>query len=337
MPATTAKLNGLQKTAILLISLGSDLSAAILKKNFHQDDIEKITQQISMMNTVPKETQEDVMEEFAQMLQAREFLMLGGPDYAKEMLQKAVGDTKAIEILEKVQSTIKNKPFSMLRKTDPKHLLSFIRDEHPQVIALILSHLHNDQAALILSALNPEQQSAIARRIAMTDRVSPEMMREVENILERKLSVLEHSEQSMGGIKSLVDILNRVDRGTEKTILEELEISDPELTEEVRKLLFVFEDIVKLPDASIQRVLREVDPKDLARAMRASNEDVQERLFKNMSKRASDMLRDEIKYMGPVRLRDVEESQQRIVQIIRRLDETGEIIIARGGEDAIIT
>lgn len=335
--AGAEKLNGLQKTAIVLISLGSDISAGILKNNFHQDDIEKITQQISMMDTVPREIQDEVLIEFAQMIQAREYLLIGGTEYAKEMLQKALGDTKALEILEKVQVTMKNKPFSSLRKTDPKHLLSFIRDEHPQIIALILSHLHNEQSALILSALNPEMQSEIARRIAMTDRVSPEMMREVENILERKLSVIEHSQQSTGGVKSLVDILNRVDRGTEKTILEELEISDPVLTEEVRKLLFVFEDIVKLPDSSIQRVLREVDPKDLARAMRGTNEDVQERIYKNMSKRASDMMRDEIKYMGPVRLRDVEESQQRIVQIIRRLDETGDIIIARGGEDAVLT
>jgi len=320
----------------LLISLGSDLSAQLLKNNFHQDDIEKITQQISMMDTVPREVQEEVLEEFAQMMQAREYLMVGGIDYAKDMLQKAVGETKAMEILEKVKVTIKNKPFSALRKTDPKHLLSFIREEHPQVIALILNHLHPEQAALILSALSPDQQSDIARRIATTDRVSPEMIREVENILERKLSVLGQSEQSAGGIKALVDILNRVDRSTEKTILEELEITDPELTEEIRKLLFVFEDIVKLPDSSIQRVLREVDPKDLARAMRGTNEEVQERIYRNMSKRAADMLRDEIKYMGPIRLRDVEEAQQKIVQIIRRLDEAGEIVIARGGEDAII-
>jgi flagellar motor switch protein FliG len=337
MPGVVSKLNGLQKTAILLISLGADLSAQILKNNFHQDDIEKITQQISLMETVPREIQEEVLQEFAQMLQAREYLMVGGLDYAREMLQKALGDHKAAQILEKVQHTIKNRPFSALRKTDPKHLVNFIRGEHPQVIALILNYLHPDQAALILSALSPEQQSDIARRIALTDRVSPEMIREVESILERKLSVLEHSEQSTGGVKALVDVLNRVDRSTEKTILEELEITDPALTEEIRKLLFVFEDIVKLPDSSIQRVLREVDPKDLARAMRGTNEEVQERIFKNMSKRASDMLRDEIKYMGPIRLRDVEESQQKIVQIIRRLDEAGEIVIARGGEDAIIT
>lgn len=337
MANTASKLTGLQKTAILLISLGSDLSAELLKKNFHQDDIEKITHQITIMDTVPREVQDEVLEEFAQMMRAREYLMVGGYEYAKEMLQKALGDHRAAEILNKVQLSIKNKPFSSLRKTDPKHLLTFIRDEHPQIIALILNYLHPEQAALILSALSPEQQSDIARRVAMTDRVSPDMIREVENILERKLSVLETSEQSSGGIKSLVDILNRVDRSTEKTILEELEVTDPELTEEIRKLLFVFEDIVKLPDSSIQRVLREVDPKDLAKAMRGTNEDVKERIYKNMSKRAADMLKDEIRYMGPIRLRDVEEAQQRIVQIIRRLDEAGEIVIARGGEDAIIT
>lgn len=336
MPAAS-KLNGLQKTAILLITLGADISATILKNYFHNEDIEKITQQIAMMDAVPRDIQEEVLVEFSEMLQAREFLMMGGMDYAKEMLQKALGDQKAESILEKVQLSIKNKPFSALRKTDPRHLVTFIRDEHPQVIALILNYLSPDQAALILSALNPEQQSDIARRVALTDRVSPEMIREVENILERKLSVLEHSEQTAGGVKALVDVLNRVDRSTEKTILEELEITDPALTEEIRKLLFVFEDIVKLPDSSIQRVLREVDSKDLAKAMRGTNEDVQERIFKNMSKRASDMLRDEIRYMGPIRLRDVEDSQQKIVQVIRRLDEAGEIVIARGGEDAVIT
>jgi len=336
MPVAT-KLNGLQKTAILLITLGADISANLLKNFFHNDDIEKITQQIAMMDAVPREVQEEVLMEFADMLQAREYLMIGGIDYAKEMLQKAVGDQKAELILEKVKYTIKNRPFSSLRKTDARHLVTFIRDEHPQVIALILNYLSPDQAALILSALNTEQQSDIARRVALTDRVSPEMIREVENILERKLSVLEHSEQTTGGVKALVDVLNKVDRSTEKTILEELEITDPALTEEIRKLLFVFEDIVKLPDSSIQRVLREVDPKDLAKAMRGTMEEVQERIFKNMSKRASDMLRDEIKYMGPIRLRDVEESQQKIVQVIRRLDEAGEIVIARGGEDAVIS
>lgn len=330
-------LSGLQKTAILLISLGTDLSARILKQNFHDDDIEKITQQISMMDRVPKEVQNAVLEEFAQLRQAREYLAVGGLSYAREILEKALGDTKASEILDKVTSTIQNKPFANIRKVDPKQLLSYVRDEHPQTIAFILTHLSPEQASLILSSLSSETQSEVARRIAIIDTVSPEVVREVARVLESKLSVVTHKEESIGGVKALVDILSKVDRATEKTILEELEVADPGLADEIRKMMFVFEDIVKLPDSSIQRVLREVDSKDLAKAMRGSSEDVAERIFRNMSKRASDMMRDEVKYMGPVRLRDVEEAQQRIVQIIRRLDETGEIIIARGGDDAILT
>ncbi|OAT79933.1 flagellar motor switch protein FliG [Desulfotomaculum copahuensis] len=330
-----AKLSGVQKAAVLLITLGADLSAKILK-HFPDDDIEMLTQQISILENVPKETQAAVLEEFMELSQARDYLMHGGYKYAREVLEKAVGPQRAEEILNKVSVAIQNVPFSSLRRTDARHLLNFIRDEHPQTIALIITHLVPEQAALILSALPPEKQSDIARRVAVTDRVSPEVVKEVESVLERKLSMVVQEDQTVGGLKTLVNILNRVDRSTEKTILEELETSDPDLADEVRKLMFVFEDIIKLHDTAIQRVLREVDSKDLARAMRGANEEVNERIFKNMSKRAADMLREEIQFMGPVRLRDVEDAQQRIVQIIRRLDETGEIIIARGGEDAII-
>lgn len=335
MPAVN--LSGLQKTAILLISLGTDLSAAVLQQNFHADDIEKITQQISMMDRVPKEVQEVVLEEFAQMRQARELLLVGGVDYARELLGKVMGSEKADLLLDRIVVTIKNKPFATIRKADPKQLLSYVRDEHPQTIAFILTHLPPALASLILSALPNETQSDVARRIAIIDTVSPEVVQDVARVLESKLSVIDHQEQSIGGVKALVDILNLVDRSTEKAILEELDVADPELAEEVRRMMFVFEDIIKLPDASIQRILREVDTKDLAKAMRGSTEDVSERIYRNMSKRASDMMRDEIKYMGPVRLRDVEDAQQRIVQITRRLEEAGEIIISRGGDDAIIT
>lgn len=332
-----ANLSGLQKTAILLISLGADLSAVVLQKNFHTDDIEKITQQISMMDRVPKEVQTVVLEEFVQLCQARELFLFGGIDYAKKLLVNVMGSKEAGKLLEKIVITNKNIPFANIRKADPKQLLSYVRDEHPQTIALILTHLPPAKASLILSALSNETQSEVARRIAIIDTVSPEVMQDVARVLESKLLVIDHQEQSIGGVKALVDILNLVDRGTEKVILEELDIVDPELTEVVRKMMFVFEDIVKLPDASIQRVLREVDSKDLAKAMRGTTEEVTERIYRNMSKRASGMMRDEIKYMGPVRLRDVEDAQQRIVQITRRLEEAGEIIIARGGEDAIIT
>lgn len=330
-----ARLNGFQKAAIVLIALGADLSARVLK-HLPDEEIEQVSQQISLLENIPKDVQNTVLEEFLELSQAREYLMHGGYRYAKEVLERALGSQKAEEILNKVAVTIQNVPFSSLRRTDPKQLLTFIRDEHPQTIALVLTYLVPEQAALILSSLPPERQSDIARRVAVMERISPEVVKEVERVLERKLSMVAQQDQTVGGLKTLVNILNRVDRSTEKTILEELEVSDPDLADEIRKQMFVFEDIVKLHDAAIQRVLREVDTKDLARAMRGANEEVNERIFKNMSKRAADMLRDEIQYMGPIRLREVEEAQQKIVQIIRRLDETGEIIIARGGEDAIL-
>jgi len=331
------KLSGIQKTAILLITLGSDLSAKVLKKSFSEEEIERITGEISMFENIPRDIQKNVLEEFLQFVQAREYLMRGGFDYAKELLEKAMGNQKAVEILEKVAVNLQNVPFSNLRKTEAKHLFNFIREEHPQTIALILTYLHPEQSSMILAALPPEQQADVAKRVAIIERIAPEVLKEVEKVLERKMSmIVPNQEQHTGGIKTLVNILNRVDRSTEKTILEELETNDPELADEIRKLMFVFEDIIKLHDVAIQRVLREVEQKDLAKAMRGSNEEVAERIYKNMSKRAADMLREEIQFMGPVRLRDVEEAQQRIVQVIRRLDEAGEIIVARGGEDAIV-
>ena len=331
------KLNGTQKGAILLITLGADLSAKVLKQNFTEEEIEKITGEISLFENIPRDVQRGVMDEFIQLVQAREYLMRGGFDYARELLEKAMGQQKALEILDKVAVNIQNVPFSSLRKTEAKHLFNFIRDEHPQTVSLILTYLHPEQASLILAALPPELQADVARRVAIIDRIAPEVIKEVEGVLEKKLSmIVPNHEQQAGGIKTLVNILNRVDRSTEKTILEELETNDPELADEIRKLMFVFEDIIKLHDVAIQRVLREVDQKDLAKAMRGSNEEVAARIYKNMSKRAADMLREEIQFMGPVRLRDVEEAQQRIVQVIRRLDEAGEIIVSRGGEDAIV-
>lgn len=330
-------LTGIQKAAILLITLGADISAGVLKGKFTDEEVEKISQEISLFENVPVEIQKGVIEEFIQLTQARDYLLRGGFNYARDVLEKAVGQQKAVEILERVSVTIQKVPFSNLRRTEAKHLYNFIRDEHPQTIALVLTYIHPEQASIILASLQPEIQADVARRIAIIERIAPEVVKEVEAVLEKKLSVVvTQQDQQTGGIKSLVNILNRVDRSTEKTILEELETNDPELADEIRKLMFVFEDIVKLHDAAIQRVLREVDQKDLAKAMRGSNEDVKNRIYKNMSKRAADMLREEIQFMGPVRLRDVEDAQQRIVQIIRRLDEAGEIIIARGGEDALI-
>lgn len=331
------KLKGLQKAAVLLLTLGPDTSAKVLKQHFPESEIERLTYTISNLGRVPQEVRDSVIDEFLELQQVRSHIVQGGVKHAKEILEKAVGHHKADEIIRRLTQTAAIIPFSSLRKTDPKHLLSFIRDEHPQTIALILSYLDPSQAAAILSALPQELQTEIARRIAVMERTSPEIVHEIQRVLEHKMMTVVTVEQTqVGGVESLVAILNMVDRATEKSILEELENEDPALADEVRRRMFMFEDIVKLDDVSIQRILREVNTKDLAVALRGAAEEVKNRIFKNMSQRAGKMLKDELEFMGPVRLRQVEEAQQKIVKIIRALEEAGEIIIARGGEDALI-
>jgi len=338
MAALQGKLTGLEKAAIFLISLGADLSAIVLKRGgFYDDEIERMSYAITNLDRVPQSVREKVLEEFSELRQAQEYLVQGGIKYARELLVKTFGSQKAEQILEKLSQHSKETPFRSLRKTDPRQLLNFIRDEHPQTIALILSYLDPEQSSVIIQSLPPDMQGEIARRIAIMERTSPEVTQEVEKVLERKLSSLVQQDQTVvGGVKALVNILNMVGRSSEKTIMEDLENDDPALAEEVRKRMFVFDDIVKLDDLSIQRVLREVNTKELALAMRGTGEAVRMRIYKNQSKRAADMLRDEIEFMGPVRLKDVEEAQLKIVKIIRHLDEIGEIVLSRGGEDAIV-
>ncbi|NLW08730.1 MAG: flagellar motor switch protein FliG [Firmicutes bacterium] len=333
--AQTRDLTGRQKTAILLISLGSEISAQILK-HLDEDEIEDVTLEIANMRRVNPEVKEAVLEEFYELCLAQNYLAIGGIDYAKEMLEKALGPAKASGIIDKLISSLQIRPFDFARKTEPSQLFNFIQNEHPQTIALIMSYLHPEQAGAILSALPATQQVEVAKRIATMDRTSPEVLKEIETVLEKRLSSFVLQDYNAGGVETAVAILNRVDRGTEKTIIESLEEEDPELAEEIKKRMFIFENIVTLDDRSIQRVLREVDLKDLALALKTASEDVTNRIFKNISKRAVEMLREDMSLMGPVRLRDVEEAQQKIVNIIRQLDESGEIVIARGGEDEII-
>lgn len=331
------KLNGIQKAAILLIALGSDLSSRVLKQDFQQTEIEQLTHEISNMIKIPAEVRNAVLDEFMELQKARDYLIHGGLNYARELLEKALGHQKASEILNKLTIDMKAVPFRSLRKTDPKQIFNFIREEHPQTIALILAHLTPEQAAVILGMLPQELQSEISRRIAIIDRFTPDIVRDVESLLERKLSsVVQQDQTVVGGVQALVDILNRVGRSAEKVILEGLEREDPVLAEEVKRRMFVFEDLIQLPDNFIQRVLKEVNSKDLVLAMRGANEDVNARIFKNMSKRAAEMIKEEMEVLGPVRLKEVEKAQQKIVTIIRKLDESGEIIISRGGEDVII-
>ncbi|MBE0465964.1 MAG: flagellar motor switch protein FliG [Candidatus Desulforudis sp.] len=317
--------------------MGSDLSARVLKHDFFDEEIEEISFIINQMERVPPEVRDAVLEEFDQLYHARQYLIQGGPKYCKEMLEKAVGRDKAESIFKRLTAAQQTIPFYALRKTDPKHLLSFIREEHPQTIAMILAYLEPAQATSILGALPPELQSEVARRIAMMERASPEVVADVERVLERKLSVIMTEDVlDVGGVQTLVRMLNMADRATEKSILEELERDDPRLAEEIRQQLFVFEDVVKLDDLSVQRILREVNQKDLSIALRGANEEVRDKIYKNQSQRAAQMLREEIEYMGPVRLKDVEEAQQRFVKVIRSLEEAGEVVVSRGGEDALV-
>ncbi|MGI6658909.1 MAG: flagellar motor switch protein FliG [Dethiobacteraceae bacterium] len=331
-----SKLTGLKKAAILLMALGPSLSAKILR-HFSESDIERISLEIANTTKVEISEMEEVLEEFMLVNQAQKYVLDGGLEYAKKLLEETLGTQKAHEIIKKLREASQIKPFMFARKTDPKQLSNIIAHEHPQTIALILSYLDPQQASQILSDLPEEQQAGIAQRIATMERTSPEVLREVERVLEARLSSVAQQDYAVaGGIGTLVDILNNVDRGTEKLILEELELEHPKLVDEIRKRLFIFEDVIGLDNASIQRIIREVDQKDLAMALKGSSDEVRERIFRNISKRAAEMLQEDIEFMGPVRLRDVEEAQQRIVSIVRRLDEAGEIIISRGGEDAII-
>lgn len=330
-------MQGREKAAILLISLGSEHASQIFKY-LKEDEIEQITLEIANLRKVDAETKESVLDEFYQICLAQNYISEGGIEYAKDILERALGSQKAIDLISKLTSSLQVKPFNFIRKTDPTHLLNFIQHEHPQTIALILSYLEPMQASVILSELPPEKQTQVAVRIATMDQTSPEFIKEVERVLEKKVSSLSITDYTtVGGIQSIVDILNAVDRGTEKNILENLGKMDDVLMEEIKKRMFVFEDIVKLDSRSIQKILSEAESADLILALKGQTKDVTKVFFSNMSKRLQDTIQEDMEYMGPVRLRDVEEAQHKIVTIVRRLDEMGEIIINRGtGEDVLV-
>ncbi|KEZ54248.1 flagellar motor switch protein FliG [Metabacillus indicus] len=330
------KLTGKQKAALLLISLGPDAAASVYK-HLSEEEIEKLTLEISSVRNVDSQNKEGIIEEFHQIAIAQEFISQGGISYAKQILEKALGEERASSIIHRLTSSLQVKPFDFARKADPAQIFNFIQGEHPQTIALILSYLDPVQSGQILSGLPHQQQADIAIRIAKMDRTSPEIINEVEQVLERKLSsAVTQDYTQTGGVEAVVEVLNGVDRSTEKTILDSLEIQDPELAEEIKKRMFVFEDIVTLDSRAIQRVIRDVENEDLMLSLKVASEEVKEIVFQNMSKRMADTFKEEMEFMGPVRLRDVEEAQSRIVSVIRRLEDAGEIVIARGGGDDII-
>jgi len=330
------KITGVQKAAILLISLGPEKSATIFK-HLKEEEIEELTLEIANTRSVTPQIKDTIINEFYEVCLAQQYIAEGGIGYAKELLEKALGPEKAIDVISRLTASIQVKPFEFMRKTDASQLLNFIQDEHPQTIALILSYLGPAQSAMVISALAPERQSDVAKRIATMDRTSPDVIKEVEKILESKLANLVNQDYTIiGGVDHVVEILNTVDRGTEKHIMETLEIEDPELAEEIRKKMFVFEDILLLDDRAIQRVLRDVDNNDMAIALKGANEEVQNVIFNNMSKRLAVMIKEDMEFMGPVRMKDVEEAQQKIVNIIRKLEDSGEIVISRGGGDEVV-
>jgi len=331
-----SNISGREKIAVLMVALGNEVAAEVYKR-LDDTTIELITLEIANLRKITPDLKLEVMKEAQEVLMAREFMARGGVDYARDILERALGPERAQNLLTRITASLQVRPFDFMRHTDAQQVLSFIQGEHPQTIALILSYLEASQAALIISGLPAIMQAEVAKRIAKMDRITPEVLREVERVLERKLSTVMGQDFTLaGGIDAVVAIINSSDRGTERNIMEYLEENDPELAEEIKKRLFVFEDIIRLDDRSLQRVLREVDMKELGLALKGATEELRGKFFRNMSKRAAEMLQEDMDYMGPVRVKDVEDSQQKVVNVVRSLEEAGEIIIASGGEDELV-
>ncbi|MFP7169124.1 flagellar motor switch protein FliG [Terribacillus sp. 7520-G] len=336
MAAVKGRLTGKQKAAILMISLGAD-TAANVYKHLTEEEIEKMSLEISSVKKVDSAEKESIIDQFHQIAIAQDYISQGGIAYAKTILEKALGAEEAAAIMNRLTSTLQVRPFDFARKADPTQILNFIQNEHPQTIALVLSYLEPEQSGQILSELPQDMQADVAKRIATMSSTSPEIISQVEQILEKNLSTTATQDFTQtGGIQAVVEVLNGVDRSTERTILDELEVQDPELAEEIKKRMFIFEDIVTLDNRAIQRVIREVENDDLKLSLKVASDEVKDIVFQNMSDRMVQTFKEEMEFMGPVRLKDVEEAQSRIVSVIRRLEEVGEIIISRGGGDDII-
>lgn len=305
-----------------------------------EEEIEQLTLDLSSLGAVDADIREDIIQEFHQMYLANRYVTQGGIEYARNVLESALGPERALEILTRLQSSLQEVPFEFLKRADPSQVVSFIQDEHPQTISLILAHLDPTVSAVVLSSLPQEVRADVVVRVATMDRTPPEIVREVERVLERKMaSVFSQGFTFAGGVKEVAEIMNRIERGTEKAIMADLEERDPELADEIARLMFTFDDLIYVDDGGIQKALREIDQKDLALALKTANEEVNDKILRNMSERAREMITEEMEFMGPVRLRNVEEAQQKIVAVIRRLEEAGEIIVegrGGGGEDEIV-
>ncbi len=330
-------LKGVSKAAILLLNMDKDVAAAVLR-HLDEDIVEDITREIAQLDLVGQDERGKVIEEFYNIALARSYAKQGGLGYAKLLLQKALPPDQASHVMKLIEHQVNRRPFSFLAKTDAENLLTFIQDEHPQTIALILSHLTPSKASQVLSDLPVAKQIEVVSRIANMENTNPEVIREVEQGLAARLSgIVSQTFQKVGGVESVAEMLNLADRSTEKGILEALEGQDPDLVEQIRRLMFVFEDILLVNDKGIQAVLKEIENEELALALKTASEELREKIFKNMSERASQLIKEDMEFMGPVRVSDVESAQQKIVDVVRRLEDAGEVIISgRGGEKEMI-
>ncbi|MCL2693842.1 MAG: flagellar motor switch protein FliG [Oscillospiraceae bacterium] len=335
--ADGANITSVQKASLVLSSIGSE-NASLVFKNFSDDEIERLTLEVAKNDYWPMEVVEDVLNDFYELCLTQKVISEGGVDYAREVLEKAFGPQQAAALFEKITKQLKTKAFAFVRKADYKNLLAIVQNEHPQTIALILSYARSDQASAILTELPKDIKIEVVERIAKMDSASPDVVRSIEATLERKFANLVTSESmDVGGVNYIADVLNSVDRGTEKLIFDELAQRDPKLADEIRQKMFVFEDIIMLDDISVQAFLKEVDPKDLSVAIKGSTSEVADTVYRNMSQRARESLQTDVEYLNNVRMRDVEEAQQRIVSVIRRLEEDGVVSISRGGGDELIS
>ena len=328
---------GLRKVAILMLSLGQDLGAKVMQ-HLERQEIEDVSRAIAELGSIKGPEQSGVLEEYYNLAMAQQYMEQGGLSYAQALLEKSLSPGEAAEILQQVTQGIQQSPFQFLQRTDAENVLTFIQDEHPQTIALILAHLGADKSAEILTSLAQQKQAEVIKRIAAMEQTNPEVIKEVEAGLENRLSdIVSQTFDKAGGVEAAAAILNLADRSTEKAILESLETDDPDLVEQIRRLMFVFEDILLVNDKGIQAVLKEVDNDELALSLKTASDELKEKIYGNMSERASQLIKEDMEYMGPVRLSDVESAQQKIVDIVRRLEDAGEIIVqGRGGDSEMV-
>lgn len=331
-----AELNGQKKVAMFLLAMGPETAGLILR-HMDREVVEELTREIASLGLVTPDQQEQIVEEFYNIVLAKQYAAEGGLAYARMVLEKALPKDEASRVMQQIEHSVHQQPFSFLQKAESENLLTFMQDEHPQTIALILSHLPSSKGSEILSGLPPAKQIEVVTRVANMEQTNPEVIREVEKGLEQRLSgIMTQQFQKVGGVEAVAEMLNLSDRATEKGILESLEAEDPELVEQIRRLMFVFEDILLIDDRGIQSVLKEIENNELALALKTASEEMKTKIFNNMSERASNMIREEMEYMGPVRLNDVESAQQRIVDTVRRLEDAGEIVLQGRGEGGVV-